>query len=123
MLELCEDLRLAHRRAEDHGRARTFELGRQDLRVANGHARRGEGHRRAPAHPSLLAVGQVVACVEVFDLTRISRPSGDASNDATGEIPFAPDSSPPKNASRPSPIELTTPMPVTKTRDDTNAPI
>ena len=71
LLELGEDLRLAHRRAEHHGRARTRELGRQDLRVANGHARRGEGHRRAPTHPPLLAVGQVVARVEVFDLTGI----------------------------------------------------
>jgi hypothetical protein len=46
-----------------------------------------------------------------------------ASNDSTGEIPFLPDSKARKNASRPSPTELTTPTPVTKTRGDTNGPI
>jgi hypothetical protein len=41
----------------------------------------------------------------------------DASNDSTGEIPLRPSARERKKASLPSPIELTTPRPVMKTRD------
>ena len=76
MVELREDLRLAHRRSEDDRRARPGELRRLERGVRDGHARGGERHGRAAAHAAVLAVGQVVARVELFDFAGVLAPEG-----------------------------------------------
>ncbi len=93
---------------------------RVEARIRQRHARRRERHRRAASHAAQLAACQVVARLEAFDFAGEAPAQRDASNASTGEMPLVPASSARKNAVRPSPIELTTPTPVTKTRGSTN---
>ena len=109
--------RLAHRRAEDDGGTRARCGIRGEPGVGHGHPRGRERHRRAAPHAPLLGGRQVVAGVETFHLAGDGAPERRRRRTTRrGEMPLVPCSSARKNASRPSPIELTTPTPVTNTR-------
>jgi len=71
VVEVGDDAGLAHRRSEHHGGAPALEVIRAHVRVGDGHAGCGEGHRRAAAGASELRLGQVVLGSELFDLTGV----------------------------------------------------
>jgi hypothetical protein len=69
LIEVGEDLRLAHRRADHDRGARPLERVGGEPRVLDRHARGGKRHRRAAAGSTRLGRRQVIARREAFHFT------------------------------------------------------
>ena len=105
VVEVGEELRLAHGRPEDDRGARARELRRASSPASvDGHARGGERHRRAAPHAPLLGLREVVARLEVLHLAGELAPErARRRTTRPGEMPLLPAASARKNASSPEP--------------------
>ena len=105
VVEVLEDVGLAHRRAEDDRRcAARCSVSRREPGVVDRHARGGERHREQRPVRRALGRGEVVARRgSPSPRRRTARPSVDASNASTGEMPLLPAASARKKASLPEP--------------------